>query len=257
MKLKVLVTGGSGFIGHHLIKYLSNRGHQVFNVDIASSKADERVDVREFEGLKEVFELLKPDVVVHLAAIASIPRCEEDVDLCFETNARGTLNVAVMCSKLGCKLVFASSSAVYGEPAKVPTPVTHPLNPVNVYGLTKLLGERIVQYFCPSHVIFRIFNVYGPECYRSYVIPDIIRKILAGHNPIPLQGTGEVRDFIYIEDVLEAFRIAIETPITGVFNLGSGKAYRIRDVAEMIIDIMGVPGVGLKFEGKKRPETLR
>jgi len=253
MELKILVTGGSDFIGHHLTKYLLNRGHQVFNVDIASNKADERVDIRKFEKLKEVFELLKPDVVVHLAATASIPQCEEDVNLCFETNVRGTLNVAMMCHKLGCKLVFASSSAVYGEPLKVPMPVTHPLNPVNVYGLTELLGERIVQYYSPSYVIFRIFNVYGPECYRSYVIPDIIRKILAGYNPILLHGTGEeFRDFIYIEDVLEAFRIAIETPITGVFNLGSGKAYRIRNIATRICDIMGMQGVELKFEGRKR-----
>jgi len=254
MGKNILVTGGSGFIGHHLIRYLSRRGHNVFNIDIASNDVKERIDVRDLESLSRVFRDVKPDVVVHLAAIASVPQCEQEFYECFETNVRGTLNVAMLSSKIGAKMIFASSSAVYGNPLILPTPVSHQIKPINFYGLTKALGEQIVRYFLPSsHVIFRIFNVYGPECYRSYVIPDIIRKILAGHNPVRLLGTGEEsRDFIYIDDVLEAFRIATETDITGTFNLGSGNTYKIKDIALMIRDLMKRPHITFVFEGKPR-----
>ena len=249
----VLVTGGTGFIGHHLVRYLLKRGYNVFSIDIASNNPRERVDIRDFGDLSKVFEDVKPDVVVHLAAIASVPLCENNVHECFEVNVKGTFNVALLSSRFGSKLVFASSSAVYGNPRILPTPISHPIEPVNFYGFTKALGEQIVRYFVPSHVIFRIFNVYGPECYRSYVIPDIIRKILEERNPVSLLGTGEEsRDFIYIDDVLEAFRIAIETNVVGTFNLGSGKTYKIGDIALMIRDLMKKPYVTFVFEGRKR-----
>jgi len=255
MKSNILVTGGSGFIGHHLIKYLLRRGHNVYNIDIASNNSQERINVKDFENLSKVFKDVKPDVIVHLAAIASVPLCENSLYECFETNVKGTLNVAILSNRIGSKLIFASSSAVYGTPSLLPTPTSYPAQPTNFYGLSKALGEQIVRYFVPSsHVIFRIFNVYGPECYRSYVIPDIIRKILAGHNPISLLGTGqESRDFIYIDDVLEAFRIAIETNAVGTFNLGSGNTYKINDIALMIKDIMKRSLVTFVFEGKSRP----
>jgi len=254
MKSNILVTGGSGFIGHHLIKYISRRGHNTYNIDIASNNPQEKVDVRDFENLSKVFKDIKPDVVVHLAAIASVPLCENNLYECFETNVKGTLNVAILSNRVGSKLLFASSSAVYGNPSVLPTPTSYPVQPTNFYGLSKALGEQIVRYFVPSsHTIFRIFNVYGSECYRSYVIPDIIRKILAGRNPISLLGTGqESRDFIHIDDVLEAFRIAIETNVVGTFNLGSGNTYKIKDIALMIRDIMKRPLVTFVFEGKPR-----
>jgi UDP-glucose 4-epimerase len=254
VKSNILVSGGSGFIGHHLIRYLLKRGYNVFNIDIASSIPSEKVDIRDYEKLLKVFNAVKPDVVIHLAALASVPLCEDNVNECFETNVKGTLNMAMLANKHGSKLIFASSASVHGDPKILPTPVSHPVQPVNFYGFTKALGEQIIRYYVPSsHIIFRIFNVYGPECYKSYVIPDIIRKILAGHNPVLLLGTGEEsRDFIYIEDVLEAFRIAVEDNVIGTFNLGSGEVYKIKDLALMIRDIMKKTHINFKFDGKPR-----
>jgi nucleoside-diphosphate-sugar epimerase len=253
---RILITGGSGFIGHHLVRSLRSEGYDIYNIDLASEDPLERIDIRDLKKLSHEFEEIKPDVVIHLAAVASIPICEEDPSICFDTNVKGTFNVAYLASKYDAKIIFASSSAVYGKPKVLPTPVSHPYSPVNVYGLTKALGEQIIMYYGKSYVIFRIFNVYGPECNRSYVIPDVIRKVLRGENPVRLLGTGEeARDFIYITDVIEAFKIAIRQDTVGIFNLGSGKTYKIKDIANMIKNIMG-KNVDIVFEGKPRPRDL-
>ena len=104
-----------------------------------------------------------------------------------------------------------------------------------------------------NYVIFRIFNAYGEQCYRSYVIPDTIRKILGGLNPVPMKGTGnEERDFIYIEDVCEAFYVALKSDTVGTFNLGSGTRIKIKDLAKLIAEIMGRKDLKFVFEGRPR-----
>jgi len=251
-RLTILVTGGSGFIGHHLIRYFSNREYSVFNADITSTNPNERIDIHRFENLKKVFDTVKPDVIVHLVTIASVPQCEESIEECFETKVKETLNVARLCYKLGGKFIFASSFDTYGNTTKLSMPVSHPLNPVNFYGLTKALGEQIVRYYSSSHVIFKIFNAYGSECYRSYVISDIIRKVLSRQNPIPLLGTGEeFGNFIYIDNVLEVSRIATKTSNVETFNLGSGKTYKIKNIAQMILEYMNKPSITFVFEGRR------
>jgi len=250
--LIILVNGGSGFIDHHLIRYFSNREYSVFNADIASTNSNERIDIHRFEDLKKVFDTVKPDVIAHLVAIASIPQCEESVEECFETNVKERLNVGRLCYKLGGKPIFASSSDTYGNTTKLSIPVSHPLTPVNFYGLTKALGEQIVRYYSSSHVIFRIFNAYGSECYRSYVISDIIRKVLSRQNPVHLLGTGEEPgDSIYIDNALEVSRIATETSNVGTLNLGSGKTYKIKDIAQMILEYMNKPSITFVFKSSR------
>jgi UDP-glucose 4-epimerase len=252
--MNILITGGSGFIGSHLIKYLRDKGYNVLNVDIASQLSSEKIDIREYNALKKIFEYTKPNVVVHLAAIASVPQCEYETDLCFSTNVIGTLNIAKLSKNFNAKLVFASSAAVYGKPEILPIPVAHPLRPNNFYGLTKLLGEFLVRYYLPdNHVIFRIFNVYGENCKRSYVIPDTIKKIMKKMNPVPMKGTGEEeRDFVYVKDACEAFYTAINTNVVGTFNLGTGRKVKIKELARMIAELMGFEDIKFMFEGKKR-----
>jgi UDP-glucose 4-epimerase len=131
---------------------------------------------------------------------------------------------------------------VYGNPDQLPTTEDCPQDPVNVYGATKLAAERSVRRIAASRsVIFRIFNAYGSPCNRPYVIPDTVRKILSGNNPVRMLGTGEEsRDFVYIADVIEALMRGINTDVTGIYNVGTGMATPIKVLAKKIAQIMGV-----------------
>lgn len=212
------------------------------------------VVVRELRKLESVFDEFKPDCVVHLVALASVPDCERHFSTAYETNVIGTLNVVRCAVKHHSKIVYSSSSAVYGNPKQLPTPESYPRVPVNRYGMTKIVGERIIsRHANGGYVIFRIFNSYGPKCYRSYVTSDIIKKIKSRRNPVRLLGTGEeARDFIYIDDVVDAFIIAINNDGSGVFNLGTGKATSIKMLASKIAEIVGRNDIQFVFDGERR-----
>jgi len=247
----IIITGGNGFIGLHLIKKLVKLNFNVFNIDIKNKRKP--LDITDFEEMRKIFKTIRPDVVIHLAAIASVPYCEKNIEKAYRVNVMGTLNIAKLAEKYGAKIIFASSSAVYGIPKVIPTPESYPPSPINHYGITKLAGELIVKKHCGQYIIFRIFNVYGPECQRSYVIPDIIRKILKGGNKVFLSGTGEEkRDFIYIDDAIDAFLMVVRNDISGTFNLGTGTPTKIKDLAKIIAKLMGIKNVTFIFEGRTR-----
>jgi len=251
--MRVLITGGEGFIGKNLQVYLKRKGLEVYSIDLKPG-GTYKVDIRDYNAFEEIFSVLKPDAVIHLAAIASVPQCESNPRECFDTNVYGTFNVAKASKQYNTRLIFASSAAAYGVPRSLPTPVTHPLNPVNVYGFTKMLGEVILEKVMKeNYVIFRIFNAYGERCYRSYVIPDVIRKIQSDLNPVPMKGTGfEERDFIYIEDVCRAFDVALNSHVSGTFNLGSGTRIKIRELATLIAELIGHKELTFAFEERPR-----
>jgi nucleoside-diphosphate-sugar epimerase len=254
--MKVLVTGGSGFIGTHLIKTLESSGHQTYNVDVANQKNP--IDIRQPLELSKVFSRFRPDIVVHLAALASIPLCETYPVKAYKTNLLGTLYVTKSAAKQKAKLIFASSAAVYGNPHHLPTPEDYPQNPVNIYGATKLAAEHLVKTIAPSSfVIFRIFNAYGSHCNRHYVIPDTIRKILSGKNPAQMIGTGEEsRDFVYISDVIDALLRGINANVTGIYNVGTGITVPIKVLARKIAKIMGLD-VTFVFNDSMRPGDFK
>lgn len=257
--MRVLVTGHEGFIGRNLCTDLEGHGIDVLGVDVASPRRPERVDIRDARGLARVFSRARPDAVVHLAALASVPGCESRPDYAMEVNEGGTRVVARLCARFGARMVFMSSAAVYGNPSRLPTPTDTPPRPVNVYGETKVLGERIVREESDGDaVIFRLFNAYGERCDRSYVIPDVIRKALSGLDPIPMQGCGtEARDFVYIRDVVSAIRHALVADSSGTYNLGTGLCTDIRTIAKNVVQALGLEGVGLQFEDVPRLGDFR
>lgn len=217
---KIIITGGKGFLGKKLEKLLRS-DYEIFifdkpEKDITSSKD---------------FENLSADCVVHLAALT---RGKNQGDM-LDVNVHGTLNVLEFCKSVGARFIFASSAAVYGN-KESPIQEETELNPVSFYGLTKLLGEKLCCFYKEKYgiptTILRIFNLYGEGQQGGFVIQDIFSQLekekIVLKNPLPK------RDFIHVEDVAESIRLSLERKADEIVNIGSGKSYSIREIAEKI-----------------------
>ena len=253
--LRVLVTGGAGFIGSHLVKALVKAGHQVRVLDNLSTGSIEnltdvldaiefvRGDIRDYGAVESAVSGV--DAVVHLAALIDVAESVEKPDLYFDVNIRGTYNVAKVLRNIDT-FVFTSSSAVYGEPIKVPIPEDHPLMPKSPYAASKVSGEALVQAFANQYgfrpVILRLFNVYGPKQSRAYagVIIEIIRRVSRGEPPIVFGDGEQTRDFVHVSDVVEAIMLSLRNEgVRGVLNIGSGEGITINYLANLILKLMG------------------
>jgi UDP-glucose 4-epimerase len=250
--VKVLVTGSAGFIGSAAVEYLSARGHNVRGFDIAGSRSRERGDIGDESMVARAFRGFSTDGVLHLGAYASVPGCEADPDRCLRTNLLGTVHIARAANSVGARLVFAPKAEVYGDRTPVPTAVDAPTQPTNFYGLSKLAGEHVRRMYSPNSAFLRRFNVYGPGCERSYVIPDVIRKLSAHPGVLRMEGTGrEARDFVYIEGVLRAMEFALRGRFQGAYNVGMGVRTSVKSLARAIARAMHQPGVLLRFAGPR------
>jgi len=269
-KKRVMVTGGAGFIGSHLVDSVIELGSSVTVIDNLSFGKRENVnrgarfiklDIRNYEALKNVILDVKPEVVFHLAACATTKETSMgwlDPVLDYTVNAIGTLHMlrAFVGTGIVPNFVYVSSAAVYGEPEYVPIDEKHPANPISPYGVSKLAGEKYSlayqkEYDVPV-TILRLFNSYGPRQPR-YVMFDLLKKLNPKPNELEVIGTGEqMRDFCYISDAINAFILAIEKDVVGeVFNIGSGVAVRIRELVEEILAMLSLSGkVNVRYTGK-------
>lgn len=262
---EVVVTGGAGFIGSNLCRTLLEHGAKVTAFDnLYSGKIDFIKDIMD-KGLNFVQgDIRDPaalekatkncEAIFHLAAQTSVPFSMENPKEDCEINVVGTLNVLEAARKAGARMVFASSCAVYGNPAKKPTPETYPTHPIAFYGLTKLLGENYCRFYQETYglevVMLRIFNVYGPNCHGA--IYDFLNKLRKTPNKLEVLGTGkQSRDFVYISDMVDALIKAATSPTTAgqAFNIGTGTTTSVTELAKMIIDILGLEDVEIYFTG--------
>ena len=256
--MHILVTGGAGFIGSHLSYYLSGRGYTVTVLDDFSRSSTLGVKLLEDAGVKivrasildkfKVRDLVgKFDVLIHCAAYIDAAESITIPETYSEVNVVGTVTMLKLAVDVGaCRFIYLSSAAVYGEPQIIPIPETHPTRPVNPYGASKLAGEIFVESFYRTYrlpyIILRLFNVYGPGQSDTYagLIAKTIRRALRGEPPI-IYGSGEqTRDFVYIKDVVEAIEKAISTEnICEVYNIGTGREYKVKDVVNQILELLG------------------
>jgi UDP-glucose 4-epimerase len=251
--MKILITGGSGFIGSHIVELYQDRAEEIRVLDNLRTGYRHNLD-----GLRHTFiegsitdrELVKKavegvDYIFHLAALVSVPESMAKPGECVDINVHGLLNVLEEAAAAGVKkLVFASSAAIYGDNPTVPKLETMIPEPKSPYAITKLDGEYYLGMFQNEGKLetaaIRFFNVFGPRqdpkgAYAA-AVPIFIEKAVRSEDITVFGDGGQTRDFIYVKDIAGALAFAVETPgVTGVFNAGYGGQITINDLADGLI----------------------
>jgi len=253
--MRVLVTGGAGFIGSHVVDACLAAGHQVAVVDdLSTGKVANlnpavqlyQVDIRHSNKLGNVFDSFKPEAICHLAAKANVRESMAKPTLYAEVNIIGSLNLLEMARSHGCtKIVYASTAgAVYGEPEYLPVDENHPINPLDPYGASKHHVEHyLYQYrrnYGLDYTILRFPNVYGPrqDPYgEAGVVAIFTLAMLQGRQPV-IYGSGEQeRDFVYVGDIAQANVLALTAGSGEIYNLGSGVGISVNAIFHLLREI--------------------
>lgn len=254
--MKVLVTGGAGFIGSHVVDCLIESGHETVVVDnLATGKAlhvhpKAKLYVTDIlsEDLREIFAAEKPRVVIHQAAQVSVKGSVDEPLRDAEINILGTLNLLECCRATHVeKLIYASSAAVYGDPVYVGVDEQHPIQPLSLYGVSKYTPELYIKVYHHlyglNYTILRYANVYGPRqdaAGEGGVVSIFIDKLLKGEHPI-IYGDGEqTRDFVYVADVAAANVMALTRGDGGVFNVSTNTQTSVNELLALLSDLLHV-----------------
>lgn len=257
--MKALVTGGAGFIGSHISDGLVEQGHEVRVLDnLATGQAGNlaygkwidfvRGDIRDTTELHRVMRGV--EVVFHQAALPSVPRSIMDPVSCHDVNVTGTLNVLVAARDAGVRrVVFASSSSVYGDTPELPKRETMPLTPLSPYAAAKLTGEHYMRLFYQLYgletVSLRYFNVFGPrqnpKSEYAAVIPRFVTMVMTGEQPVIFGDGEQTRDFTAVQNVVAANLAAAQAPAAAgrAYNVGCGDRISLNGLLTLIGGLLG------------------
>ena len=241
--MKIIITGGSGFIGSHLAAQLKKE-HNVTIFDVKKNVSDIDFiegDVTNLDSVKN--SITDCDLVIHLAASLGVVNVERDPIQTLNINLGGTKNVLEACRINNIKkIIFSSSSEIYGEPTKIPIKENDPITPITTYGISKLASEEYIKSYSKSYgmqyTIFRLFNVYGAMQDTQWVLPAFVDKAIS-NKPISVHSDGsQVRAFCYVSDIANALESALKTANGEIINIGNGTdPISIKELAEKIISL--------------------
>jgi UDP-glucose 4-epimerase len=253
--MKVVATGGGGFIGSHVVDALVDRGDQVIVVDDMSSGSPDnvnsgaelhRLDIRS-SAAAELIRRVRPEAVSHHAAQMSVPRSVAEPVFDADVNLMGSLNLLEAACDVRARFVFASTGgALYGDADVLPTAETYPAWPVSPYGVSKLGFEHYLHCFRAerglSYAALRYANVFGPRQNphgEAGVVAIFCLKLLAGEQPV-INGDGlQTRDFVHVADVVRAHVAALDQDVSGHFNVGTGRQCDVNTVFQLLAETLG------------------
>lgn len=256
--MKILITGGAGFIGSHIGDKLAEMGNRVIIVDDLSAGKEENInpqasfyklDIRDRESLERVFAQEQPEIVNHHAAQTDVRRSMQDPIFDAQVNVLGSINVIDLSLKYRVrKVIFASTSAVYPEPKYLPADERHPINPLSAYGISKYTTEHYLHLYFDTYGLryttFRYGNVYGPRQYpdgEAGVVAIFSEQMLSGVQPTIFGDGSKTRDYVNIDDIVRANMLVMEGLGDGqVFNLGWAREVTDFEVFDAVRKAVGV-----------------
>jgi UDP-glucose 4-epimerase len=259
LKKKILVLGGAGFIGSHLVDVCLLKGHGVVVYDNFSRGKREYLpkhedlsivteDILDLETLKSTVNEYKPEIVFHLAAEHFIPACEEMPGLALRKNVEGTQNVLTATTNIVEKIIFASTGAIYDPEITDSLNESSNIKTGDIYGITKQTCEELIKYHVKKGrgkvIIARLFNAVGRRETNPHLVPAIMEQLASGERHIELGNLYPRRDYVHVEDIAEALYSLglneIESDVE-IFNIGSGKEYSVEELVKMCGEVMNEP----------------
>ena len=259
--MKILLTGGEGFVGSSIIKKFNKE----FDFIVISSKKKDSKKIAKTEYVSvsdkkiiKIIENLNPDVVIHLAGLSGLKKCEMEPEKAFDINVNGTKNVVNGCLKINAKLIFISTREVYGSTINKESKENDSLQPINIYGKTKMEAEKIILNAAKNselnYIILRLTNVYGPgsDSGVNYMIRESLSK-----GKISVNGGEQVLNFIFIEDVIELIHLVLlnDKLFRQIFNIGTKDTISLKKFVEILIGLSNNK-VDVEFGEKPYFESL-
>lgn len=253
--MKILITGGAGFIGSNVADFLIAEKHEVVVVDNLSQGKMENVnkdsvfyycDILDTDKLSDIFSVEKPEMVIHNAAQIDVQTSLKKPSLDAEVNIKGTINVLECCRKFGVKkIIYPSSAAVYGNPQYLPVDENHEVNPISFYGTSKHTPEHYIKIYASlyniKYTIFRYANVYGirqdPKG-EGGVVSIFVDKFLGSKNPIIFGDGNQTRDFVYVKDIAKANLLALNNADNEICNISTQKPVSVNELLKVMKEIM-------------------
>lgn len=269
--MKIVITGGAGFIGSHIVDCFVREAHEVYVIDnlshgdrknVAERAKFIQMDIRD-EGIEELFQKIGPDAVVHQAAQISVSKSLQDPLEDEKINIMGTLNLLEASRKAGVKkFVYPSTAAVFGEPQYLPIDEEHPTDMISNYGASKYAAEQYIKLYHRlykmGYTIFRYSNVYGPRqdsTGEGGVISIFCEKMLKEERPSIFGDGKQTRDFVYVEDIARANLLAALSEQNGLYNLCTNTRISVNEVFEIIKKEIGFQD-GPIYAGERKGDIL-